>query len=78
MATPNTHYGAENIQMMLENCNSIYFIGIGGINMSSLAHISRLRGYRVGGSDREKTNLTENNREIKRYTTLKERLIAYL
>ena len=59
MATPNTHYGAENIQMMLENCNSIYFIGIGGINMSSLAHISRLRGYRVGGSDREKTNLTE-------------------
>ena len=27
--------------------------------MSSLAHISRLRGYRVGGSDREKTNLTE-------------------
>ena len=59
MATPNTHYGAENIQMMLENCKSIYFIGIGGINMSSLAHISRLRGYRVGGSDREKTNLTE-------------------
>ena len=45
--------------MMLENCKSIYFIGIGGINMSSLAHISRLRGYRVGGSDREKTNLTE-------------------
>ena len=59
MATPNTHYGAETIQMMLENCKSIYFIGIGGINMSSLAHISRLRGYRVGGSDREKTNLTE-------------------
>ena len=27
--------------------------------MSSLAHISRLRGYRVGGSDREQTNLTE-------------------
>lgn len=59
MATPNTHYGAENIHLMLENCKSIYFIGIGGINMSSLAHISRLRGYRVGGSDREKTTLTE-------------------
>ncbi len=59
MATPNTHYGAENIRLMLENCKSIYFVGIGGINMSSLAHISRLRGYRVGGSDREKTTLTE-------------------
>jgi UDP-N-acetylmuramate--alanine ligase len=59
MATPNTHYGAENIGLMLEGCKSIYFIGIGGINMSSLAHISRLRGYRVGGSDREQTTLTE-------------------
>ena len=27
--------------------------------MSSLAHISHLRGYRVGGSDRTKTALTE-------------------
>ncbi len=59
MATPNTHYGVENIHLMLKACKSIYFIGIGGINMSSLAHISRLRGYRVGGSDREKTTLTE-------------------
>ena len=59
MATPNTHYGAENIQMMLENCNSIYFIGIGGINMSSLAHIAQKRGFRTAGSDRTKTELTE-------------------
>ncbi len=59
MATPNTHYGAENIHLMLKDCKSIYFIGIGGINMSSLAHISRLRGYRVGGSDRERTALTD-------------------
>ena len=63
MATPNTHYGVENIHLMLEGCKSIYFIGIGGINMSSLAHISRLRGYRVGGSDREKTALTEGLRK---------------
>ena len=63
MATPNTHYGVENIQLMLEKCKSIYFIGVGGINMSSLAHISHLRGYRVGGSDREKTALTEKLRE---------------
>ena len=63
MATPNTHFGVENIRLMLEKCKSIYFIGIGGINMSSLAHISHLRGYRVGGSDREKTSLTERLRK---------------
>lgn len=62
MATPNTHFGAENIELMLKDCKSIYFIGIGGINMSSLAHISYLRGYRTGGSDREKTALTEKLR----------------
>ena len=62
MATSNTHYGAENINLMLKGCKSIYFIGVGGINMSSLAHISHLRGYRVGGSDREKTALTEKLR----------------
>ena len=63
MATPNTHFGAENIELMLKECKSIYFIGIGGINMSSLAHISHLRGYRTGGSDREKTALTERLRD---------------
>ena len=62
MATPNTHFGAKNIELMLNDCKSIYFIGIGGINMSSLAHISHLRGYRVGGSDREQTALTEKLR----------------
>ena len=59
MATSNTTYGAKNIAEMLKGRKSIYFIGIGGINMSSLAHISHLQGYRVGGSDREKTALTE-------------------
>lgn len=63
MATPNTHFGAKNIELMLNECKSIYFIGIGGINMSSLAHISFLRGYRTGGSDRERTALTEKLRE---------------
>ena len=63
MATPNTHFGAENISLMLKNCKSIFFIGVGGINMSSLAHISHLRGYKVGGSDREKTALTEKLRD---------------
>ena len=59
MSTENTHFGANAIQNMLAECKSIFFIGIGGVNMSSLAHITRLRGFRVGGSDRTRTAVTE-------------------
>ncbi len=59
MALENTHYGAERISDLLRDCKSIYFLGIGGINMSSLAHITHTRGYRVGGSDRTLSKLTE-------------------
>ena len=59
MSVPNTHFGARAIGEMLEHCESIYFIGIGGINMSSLADISLRRGFRVGGSDRAPSALTE-------------------
>ena len=59
MSIENTHYGAEAIGEMLSGAASIYFIGIGGINMSSLAHISHIRGYRTGGSDQMRTALTE-------------------
>ncbi len=58
MATDNTHFGAAEIGRMLNDCKSIYFIGIGGINMSSLAHLSFVRGYKVGGSDRTESELT--------------------
>lgn len=58
MSTPNTHFGASKISRMLKNCRSIYFIGIGGVSMSSLACISQLRGYRTGGSDRTETDVT--------------------
>ena len=59
MSIENTHFGAQAIHTMLADCKSIFFIGIGGVNMSSLAHISLLRGYRVGGSDRTRTAVTE-------------------
>ncbi|MBO5416580.1 MAG: UDP-N-acetylmuramate--L-alanine ligase [Clostridia bacterium] len=58
MSTPNTHFGADEIGRILKNCKSIYFIGIGGINMSSLAHISHKRGFVTGGSDRTPSALT--------------------
>ena len=59
MSIENTHFGAQAIEAMLADCKSIFFIGIGGVNMSSLAHISSLRGFRVGGSDRTCTAVTE-------------------
>ncbi len=58
MATENTHFGALAIGELLKDVKNIYFIGIGGINMSSLAHITHLRGFRTGGSDRCATELT--------------------
>ena len=69
MATENTHFGASKIKEMLCGVDSIYFIGIGGINMSSLAHISKKRGFRTAGSDRARTSLTEKleNEGIKIY-----------
>ena len=59
MSVNNTHYGARRIGEILSGIRSIYFIGIGGINMSSLAHLSHIRGYRVGGSDQTQTALTD-------------------
>ena len=59
MSIENTHFGADAIRAMLTSCKSIFFIGVGGVSMSSLAHISALRGYRVGGSDRTRTAITE-------------------
>ena len=66
MSVENTHYGAENIARILSGISSIYFIGIGGINMSSLAHISHIRGYHVGGSDQMQTALTDRLTEQNR------------
>ncbi len=59
MSVNNTHLGSEEIARRLESCKSVFFIGAGGINMSSLALITKNRGYRVAGSDRTVTSLTE-------------------
>ncbi len=59
MSVNNTHLGFEVINERLKDCKSVFFIGAGGINMSSLAIITKQRGFRVGGSDRTKTSLTE-------------------
>lgn len=59
MSIENTHFGFAEIDKRIKNCKSVFFIGAGGINMSSLAIITKRRGFKVGGSDRTRTALTE-------------------
>ena len=59
MATPNTHYEACALSRMLAGVRSLYFLGIGGISMSSLAMVAQGLGLRVGGYDRTATPLTQ-------------------
>ncbi len=58
MSLPNTRHGAAAIASVLQKEKSIFFCGIGGIHMSSLAHIAKLRGFTVSGSDRNPSPLT--------------------
>lgn len=60
MAVENTHYGAQQIASMMQNCKSIFFIGIGGVSMSALAELSLRAGLRVGGSDNTATSVTQS------------------
>ncbi len=57
MSTPNTHYGRA-LADMLASARAIYFLGIGGISMSSLAMLTARRGIRVGGYDRTRSEVT--------------------
>ena len=63
MALENTHYGHARIGEMLKDCHSIFFIGLGGISMSSLAQSSLSLGYTVGGSDRSENAQTLHLKE---------------
>lgn len=58
MALENTHFGAEAIAAMLNGVKKLYFCGIGGVSMCSLARISHIRGYEVSGYDRSCTAIT--------------------
>ncbi len=52
LSLENTHLGAAGIAAALRDKSRLFFIGIGGISMSSLAQMSLLEGFAVGGSDR--------------------------
>ena len=59
MALENTHFGYENIRKLIGSGKKrIFFAGIGGVSMSSLAKICLLRGHDVAGCDRTESDLT--------------------
>ena len=58
MALPNTHFGAEYIGSLFDGKKRVFFAGIGGISMCSLAYITARRGHTVSGYDRTPSKLT--------------------
>ena len=58
MSLQNTHFGPDAIASMLSGKKNLFFAGIGGISMNSLARISRLRGFSVSGYDRAPSPIT--------------------
>lgn len=61
MSTPNTHLGAEKIRDIMTAAaeKTVFFLGAGGIMMSSLALLTKRAGFSVCGSDRSRSALTE-------------------
>lgn len=51
MSLCNTKHGNRAIGEVLGRGKKVYFVGIGGIGMQSLALLLKERGYSVGGSD---------------------------
>jgi len=54
-----TKYSMDRLEEIFSSPRSVYFIGIGGISMSSLAHIALSMGTKVGGYDRTPSHLTK-------------------
>ena len=48
----------EETYSALENAKKIFFVGIGGISMSSIAFVFKSKGYDVSGSDRAESDMT--------------------
>ena len=59
MSVENTHIGARGIAEAMKGVRKIFFIGIGGISMSALAHILKNDGFSVSGSDFKESDTTK-------------------
>ena len=71
MNTSNTRYGKDGVSALLSGAKRLFFVGVGGVNMSSLAVIASSRGYEVSGSDKSCSAVTDDleARGIKVYHT---------
>ena len=59
MALANTHFGYEKINEIVgTDKKKIFFLGVGGISMNSLAKVCVARGHSVAGYDRVRTPIT--------------------
>ncbi len=80
MSIKNTNFSSKEIEKMLKNKNSVYFIGIGGVSMSCLAIMTQKLGFRVGGSDRVESATSkqlENKNIVVNYNHSPDNIIAY-
>lgn len=53
----------NNKSFFLDKSKNIYFMGIGGISMSGIADILKAWGYKVSGSDRNESEMTDKLRK---------------
>ena len=74
MALSNTCFSNQEINNLLKKATRIFFIGIGGVSMSTLATYMHFKGYKIYGYDRERSatcQKLESIAEIKYYSTQK-------
>lgn len=72
MALQNTNFSNQEINSLLKNAKRIFFIGIGGVSMSSIATYLHYRGFKIYGYDKERTEICQKLEaiaEIKYYST---------
>lgn len=72
MPIKNTNFTFEEIDYYFKKAKKIFFIGIGGVSMGSLAKWTAINGKRVYGYDRERKESTrelEKIAEVKHYST---------
>lgn len=55
----------KDLSYVMENSKKLFFVGIGGISMSSLAFACKKAGYAVAGSDRDASPMTKKLSETK-------------
>ena len=63
---------------MFGKTNHIHFIGIGGVGMSGMAELLHKLGFNISGSDQNKSERTENLKEMKFIQLLFIKVIVFL